>query len=281
MKNKTLTITYTDYIKYITAKPYGINIIFGQKGSGKTALNTVFALWEMAMRQRYLQCMSEIELLKEERVRDYSFPPQAHCVFSSPNYSIVDNWKFGKGDKSSYSYNPYHFNIPNLRIDYDIYPPFSTFHCMEAQAPLNSRQSKNFPSETSRAYENERHPNYLIWLDCQRLGLVDLNVREITDWFITPISLEHKYNSLNVMIGTTFHTLCFDSLLKAERYVETEDISLGKLVDFVFEGGCVFNCYSSFGNKKIFFETDKDFEYISSKDPNSASLLAPKNYYKG
>lgn len=278
---KPIIVDFKRYKEEILKKPYGINIIFGQKGAGKTSLNTVFGVWEMAIKERFQNCLSAISNLSIEKNREYTLPPQNHCVYSSPGYSISNNWKYGKGELTSYTYNPYYFNLPNERIDYEIYPEFSSFHLMEAQASLNSRDSKNFPDETSRAYENERHPSYLITMDCQRLGLIDVNVRKITDNFICPIGLEHETNSMETMVKTIFHTICFKVMSQAEAFEEKNITEGGVLVDFVFEGGCIFNCYDSQGSKHLYFDTDKDFQYILSNDPNNKiSLLPPKNYKK-
>lgn len=278
---KPIIVDFKRYKEEILKKPYGINIIFGQKGAGKTSLNTVFGVWEMAIRERFQNCLSSISNLSIEKNREYTLPTQNHCVFSSPGYSISNNWKYGKGELTSYTYNSYYFNLPNERIDYEIFPEYSSFHLMEAQASLNSRDSKNFPDETSRAYENERHPSYLITMDCQRLGLIDVNVRKITDYFISPIGLEHFYNSMGTMVKSTFHTICFKVMSQAEAFEEKNITEGGVLVDFVFEGGCIFNCYDSQGSKHLYFDTDKDFQYILSNDPNNKiSLLPPKNYKK-
>lgn len=277
---ETIVVDYQKYKDSILKKSYGITIIFGQKGSGKTALNTVFALWEMATKQRYNCTISEIELLQQEKGRKYSFPSQSHCVYTSPYYSVNDNWKFGTKRQVTYSFDPYQFNIPNDRIIYELFPPFASFHIMEGQAYLNSRMSRFFPDETSRAYENERHPNFLMTIDCQRLGLIDLNVKEITDYFICPIELEHEYNSVGAMIKTKFHCVVFTDLSSAEAFSEKKDLSLGKLVDFVFEGGCIFNCYNSYSSKELFYNSNKDFKYIPSNETKKQTFLSSKDYYK-
>ena len=277
---ETITVDFQKYKESILSKPYGITIIFGQKGSGKTALNTVFALWEMAVKQRYNCVISEIESLQQEKGRNFSFPPQSHCVYTSPLYCVKDNWKYGTKRNVTYSFDPYQFNIPNDRIIYEIFPPYSSFHIMEGQAFLNSRMSRYFPDETSRAYENERHPNFLMTIDCQRLGLIDLNVKEITDYFICPIVLEHEYNSVGAMIKTIFHCLVFTDLASAEAYSDKKDQTLGKLVDIVFEGGCIFNCYNSHSSKDLFYNTKQDFKYVSSDDTKNQTFLSAKNYYK-
>ena len=276
-----ITIGFKEYKEYILKKPYGITIIFGQKGAGKTSLNTAFALWEMAINERYKCCLSAIDELCRGKGRKYSYPPQAHCVYSSPNYSIKNNWKYGHGDLVSYTYSPYEFNLPNERIDYEIYPEYSSFHLMEGQSALNSRDSKNFPDETSRAYENERQPSYLIFIDCQRLQLIDLNVRKIVDNFICPIFLEHEYNSVGFMTKTIFHTICFKTTAQAEAFENDDKTDNGILVDFVFDGGCIFNCYDSVSSKKLYFDTDKDFKFVLSNDESvPISILPPKNYKK-
>ena len=278
---KPIIVDFKRYKEEILRKPYGINIIFGQKGAGKTSLNTVFALWEMATRERFECSLSAISALSKEKQKEYLCPIEPHCVYTSPHYSVTNNWKYGRGELTSYTYSPYYFNLPNERIDYEIYPEYSSFHLMEAQASLNSRDSKNFPDETSRAYENERHPSYLITMDCQRLGLIDVNVRKITDYFISPIGLEHFYNSMGAMVKTIFHTICFKVMSQAEDFEEKNMTEGGVLVDFVFEGGCIFNCYDTKASKNLYFDTDKDFKYILSNDPNNkVSLLPPKNYKK-
>lgn len=276
-----ITIGFKEYKEYILKKPYGINIMFGQKGYGKTFLNTVFCLWEMAIKERYRCCISAIDKLSEEKGRKFSYPKQPHCVYTSKGYSVKNKWKYGRGELVSYRFDPYKFNLPNERIDYDIFPEYSTIHIMEGQAVFNSRDSKSFPDETSRAYENSRHASYLFYIDCQRLGLIDVNVRKITDIFICPLFQEHVFNSVGAMIKTITHTICFKTMAQAEAYETDDKKTNGILVDFVFEGGCIFNCYDSQSSKKLFYNTDKDFIYILSDDESiPISLLPPKNYRK-
>ena len=82
------------------------------------------------------------------------------------------------------------------------------------------------------------------------------------------------------MIKSIFHCLVFTDLSSAETYSEKKDLSLGKLVDIVFEGGCIFDCYNSYSSKDLFYASKQNFKYISSDDIKKQTFLSSKNYYK-
>ena len=255
-----------------------LRLIYGKKrGLGKTSLNTAFAIWEMFDKNNYINCLSEIELLKCEMGREFKLPTQPHCVFS--DYEIWDNCKYSRG-LSTYPFNPYKFKLPNKKSAYDIYPPGSFFHINEVQTKYNSRKFKKFTMAVSGAYESSRHPNFTITMDGLGLTSVDSKIRGIVDEFILVLSMDHEY-LFGRVVKTTWHCLVFSDIESAEAYESTKDSKLGIPTDYTFDYGCIFSCYKSRGNKKAFYlnADDHDFEYKKWDDIDESFMLPTDDFY--
>lgn len=252
-----------------------ITLIFGIPGSGKTALNTYFAVMNMLNRQRYLSSVAEIECLNEEGY-NFSYPPLQHSVFT--NFTVYDKCKFSTG-KFSYIFNPFEFSLPTDEMCYSILPPCSSLHIQEAQTVLNSRKSKSFRSCVSGAYENHRHIDLDIYLDMQRPKLADANVRELVNKFIKVLGMVHKTDSMGRILSTTWQTLEFENWSDVERYLNYSDSKIGVANEYTFEGN-IFQCYNSKANKKKFYDkgANMDFKYITSDNMDKVDLVAPDNY---
>ena len=80
----------------------------------------------MKDKQLYNNSMLEIDELEEKKHRPFSRPPQSHVVFS--NYDITF-----KGYKA-YFFDPDKFMLPSSEHDYNIFPPYSSFHIEEGQS---------------------------------------------------------------------------------------------------------------------------------------------------
>ena len=227
-----------------------LRYIYGKKrGLGKTSLNTAFAIFEMHDKNNFINTMNEIAILESELSRTFKRPTQPHIVYS--DYEIKDNCKYSKG-YSSYPFSPYKFKLPNKKSEYSIFPPGSFFHINEAQTKYNSRKFKKFTMAVSGAYEGSRHPNFTITMDGLGLTSIDSKIRSIVDEFILVLGMEHEFFN-NRIVKTTWHCIIFDDISNAEEFEKSKDFSLGIEHDFVFEFGCIFNCYNARGNKKAFY----------------------------
>lgn len=254
-----------------------ITIIFGKPGVGKTALNTYFAIQNMMDRRRYFNCVNDINGMNAEGY-NFSLPPLPHTVFS--NYTIFNRSRYCSGI-FTYLFNPYKFSLPNDDIEFELLPPYSSYHITEGQTVLNSRKSKNFRSCVSGAYENHRHIDLDIFIDMQRPKLADVNIRELVSNFIAVLALTHKTDSMGRIISSTWYTLEFDDWSLVEKYLSTKDENLGVAKTYTFEGN-IFICYNSKCNKCKFYQMgyNKDFKYILSSESDKISLVAPSNFYE-
>lgn len=252
-----------------------IVLIFGIPGSGKTALNTYFAVKNMLDRQRYFATIREISCLNEEGY-NFSYPPLQHSVFT--NFTVFDKCRYSTG-KYSYIFNPFEFSLPTDEMYYSIMPPVSSFHIQEAQTVLNSRKSKYFRACVSGAYENHRHIDLDIYMDMQRPKLADSNVRELVNKFIKVLGMTHKTDSMGRILSTTWNVLEFFEWADVEKYITYNDSSLGVANTYTFEGN-IFLCYNSKANKKKFYQkgVNKDFVYVTSDNMDKVDLIAPENY---
>ena len=82
-----------------------IRVIFGDRGSGKTALNAYLALSSMKDRQRYLQSCDTIEY-QNSLGYDFELPPLEHVTYC--NFDFHDEF-----DTFRYKLNPFRMNMPN------------------------------------------------------------------------------------------------------------------------------------------------------------------------
>ena len=235
---------------------FGIRIIFGKFGKGKGVTNTIIATQEMKDKELYKMSMFEIEQLEIEQNRPFARPPEPHVVFA--NYDI--NYK---GLKRHF-FDPDKFMLPNDEFDYDIYPPYACFHIEEGQSgTFSSYDWSDFPKPALLAFARVRHAKYLFNIDLQFITNLNKNLRRFAFEYVTPLELEHEYNSLNMLVKTTVHAGVFYDYEKAVEFETTQDPKLvEELRDYVFNGN-IYNCYDSFSKKREFFEVpnDKDFCY--------------------
>lgn len=255
-----------------------ITIIFGKPGFGKTALNTYFAVMNMINRDRYMQCSNSIDELNSALGCTLTKPPFSHTVFS--NYTIFDKCYYSTG-KFSYLFNPYKFSLPNEDIEYDVFPPYSSFHITEGQRILNSRKSKQFRACVSGAYENHRHIDLDIYIDMQRPKLADANVRELVQKFICVLGMNHKLDDVGRVQSTTWNVLEFDDWSNVEKYINYNDSALGVRNTYTFLGD-IFGCYNSKCNRNLFYikGSNFNFKFIPSNEAHTLSLVAPYDFYE-
>lgn len=254
-----------------------IRYIYGKKrGLGKTSLNTAFAIWEMRDKQNYENGLAEIKILESEMGRTFKRPTQPHFVYS--DYEIQDNGKYSKG-LSTYPFNPFRFKLPNNKSRYDIFPPGSFFHINEAQTKYNSRKFKKFAMEVSGAYEGSRHPGFTLTLDGLGLTSIDSKIRDIVDEFILVKKMEHEF-IYNRIVKTIWTCLFFNDIESAEKYEQTKDDSLGELVTYTYDFGCIFDNYNQRGNKKAFYRgaEKKDFEYKTWDEIDDSFMLQEEDF---
>lgn len=252
--------------------------IYGRKrGIGKTSLNTCFAIQEMLDESLYQESLLGIEELKEKYKRDFTLPDVPHFVFS--NYSITYVSPYGEKVKS-WGFDPLKLKWPAEGEEYDIFAPGSHFHITESQTVYNSRMFKKFSKAVYALYEASRHVDFSITLDGLGLDSIDKRIRSIVDYFITPIDFQQTIYEGRI-VASTWKCLVFDNIYSAEQYEQTKNVSLGQIVEYTFDFGCIFDTYDSKQNRHLYYKDagNKDFAFQSSDEFENVSLVPTKDFY--
>lgn len=256
-----------------------ITLIVGEPGVGKTSLNACLMSQEIVnSRQDYLLSCRKIDELNSQ---GYCFEYPKDGVLTYANFKFVNKTRFRFGVNGK-RLNPWHMALPNDEISFDTFPPYSKFHIMEGQVYWNSRR-RGLRDCVSRFFENHRHNHFDIYIDVQRGGLIDANIREIAGRILEVQKSVHKTDKMGRIQKTTFYCYDFDSWSEYEKYLNNgKDNKYAKQVTFEFVG-CIFNCYNSFENEAAFFENCKLREFSDEYFDNMREvfLQMPKNYYEG
>ena len=256
-----------------------ITIICGKPGAGKTSLNAKFLLdGLLSSRKRCGPSCDQIDFLNSSRFK-FRYPSDGILSFS--NFSFINKSSVRYGIVSK-RLDPFRMALPNEDIPFDLFPPYSFFHIMEGQVYWNSRR-RGLRDCVSRFFENHRHNHFEIFIDVQRAGLIDANIREIASRFIEVQKITNKTNLLGLVLRSKWDCLEFDSWQEYEHYLNSGSLSsLGKMTTYSHEGN-IFSCYSSYENFPAFYKNCENCSlydsYFSLED--ETFLTMPKNYYEG
>lgn len=240
-----------------------ITIIFAPPRTGKTCLMTHLACLEAFNRERNKLMAREIISKQNNGFSKIKTIP-IHCV--SSNYDMTFK-KFRYSPRYSRRINPYRLGFANEFVKTHFNLPYEVICITEAQKYLNSRMSMYFPDWQSRWYEQHGHDDIDIYLDTQRPMLIDVNIRELSQ-FIEVVKLELKYDcygrvcKMRWLIRRIENSGLFDRYMasgKQDRSCYTEDI-----IEADYN---VFACYDSQSCKPKFYEghLDEDFDYKESE----------------
>ena len=196
-----------------------ITIIFGAPGSGKSSLNTYFLkqVYRREGRSRLERAKELIGRVNEERATPLTVPDQPP-IFA--NYRV----KFKTGYEKwfePYFVNGYYLGLANENMPTQYIPPASAVFLGEAQRFFNSRKSQTLPDWVSRFYEMHRHYHVDFYMDVQRPGLIDANLREICKNFIEVRGMEHEKDSAGRIVHTKFRCWKFGDWTAVEQYLKT------------------------------------------------------------
>ena len=245
-----------------------ITIIFGEPRKGKTCLLTHIANLMAFDYSRTRLMRNEIQRKIESGFTALKTVP-AHCV--SANYDITLK-KFGCSPRFSRRINPYKLGFSNPFVDVHFNLPYEAILITEAQKYLNSRMSMYFPDWQSRWYEQHGHNNLDIYLDTQRPMLIDVNIRELSQ-FIEIVRLDVDYDcygqpkALRWLVRRIDNSAMYDKYItsgKQDRSCYTED--------YIIAEYNVFACYDSQSCKPKFYEGHfyEDFDYsVAIPTPNT------------
>ena len=192
-----------------------ITIIFGAPGSGKSSLNTYFLkqVYRREGRSRLERAKELIGQVNEERATPLTVPDQPP-IFA--NYRV----KFKTGYEKwfeAYFVNGYYLGLANENMPTQYIPPASAVFLGEAQRFFNSRKSQTLPDWVSRFYEMHRHYHVDFYMDVQRPGLIDANLREICKNFIEVRGMEHEKDSAGRIVHTKFRCRKFGDWSAVEQ----------------------------------------------------------------
>ena len=191
-----------------------ITIIFGPPRIGKTAfmvhqLNIAAFDYE---RNRAMQ-----KALEFKNANGFNLTIPKHCAsanfdirFRKPGYypreaRIIDPKKLGFGGPDRKT----HFLLP-----------YETIGIMEAQEFFNSRRYSEFEPWQSNLFEQHGHNNLRFLLDTQRPGLIDKNIREISN-FIEIRSLDVVFDKKQWFKHMTWTIREFDNSGAVDEYMRS------------------------------------------------------------
>lgn len=265
-----------------------ITIIFAPPRTGKTCFLTHMACVTAFDRRRNRAMQSEImRKISNGFTGLETVPP--HCV--SANYDIILR-KFGYRQRMSRRINPYRLGFANENVETHFTLPYEAVFITEAQKYLNSRMSRNYPDWQSRWYEQHGHNNLDIWLDTQRPMLIDVNIRELSQ-FIEIVRLDKEYDGRGRVRRLTWYIRCIENSGLFDKYVASgkQDKSC-YIEDTVTADYNVFECYDSQSCKPKFYDghllSDFDYEQARPLDESFAGYVRylrefgdelPENFY--
>ena len=244
-----------------------ITIIFAPPRTGKTCFMTHMLNLHAFDRERNKSMAREI---MRKNANGFNLTIPKHCV--SANYDITFR-KFGYSPRFNRRINPYKLGFKNQFVETHFTLPYEAIGITEAQKYLNSRMSMYFPEWQSRWYEQHGHNNLDIYLDTQRPMLIDVNIRELSQ-FIEIVKLTifrdncRKVCKLEWKIRVIENSSLFDKYMssgKKDKSCYTEEV--------VEANYNVFNCYDSQSCKPKFYDghLDEDFD-IQESSPVEESL---------
>ena len=240
-----------------------ITIFCGLPGSGKSSLMVKFMKdIYFSEGQQLLETCQEALTLENGFRKNLLTLPDKPPIYS--DYEV----KFLVGYEeyySTYFLNGYYFGLRNNDVPVLHVPPYSKIFLSEVQRYYDSRKSKTLPDFVSRLYEMHRHNFWDIYLDIQRIGLLDLNIRDLSAKIIEVCNMQHELDSLGSIISTTWNCHVFDSWEEFDKYLNSTKKPRLKVEKFTHYGN-IFNCYDSYNYQSEFIPNeDEDYLYLEHK----------------
>lgn len=266
-----------------------ITIICGEPGNGKTALMTYFAVQKMTEEgyDYWTSSCNRINELYTGGFNNLRYLPQFHTVYS--DYVIKNEWL----NVQSYYCDGFKVGLPNPFFDTMFFAPYSQIFLDEAQKYYDSRMSKYIRECVYRFYQLHRHNHLDIYMTCQRLGNIDLNIRDIARRIIYVEKLDITKDDFGRIIKLQWHTVEFSCLKYAEAYLDNNNKSVEfDKKTYEYEGN-IFDYYGSYSNEPVFYDGNYERNYDSRLEDNYGVSVedfskfnaehmyyAPKGYWK-
>ena len=227
-----------------------ITCICGIPGAGKTSYLAKLAIDCMINgRSDFLSCKREFEMLNQTGF-DLNLAPQKHLVFCDTPIH------FGR-KLSTYHIDGFGIGLSNPFFNTTFLPPYSHIFLDEAQRYYDSRMSRYLRDDVYHWYQLHRHNDYNVYLACQRLANIDLNIRGIAQRFLVMDRLEFKKNEYGIISSCKWYMTEFTSCDVAEKYQVADDKSdlskYGKQITDSFDFN-ILACYNSKSNRPVFYQ---------------------------
>lgn len=268
-----------------------ITIITGVPGAGKTSYLCYLLVQRMVENglEDYYNSTREINELNDGGFKQLSPPPFKHLCYS--DFKVKVNSRF-----ESYYIDGFQIGMPNPFFETAFIPPYSIIYLDEAQRYYNSRMSKYLREEVYMFYQFHRHNHYNIFMACQRLGNIDINIRGIAERILVIDKIDLKENDWGMVTKITWTIREFNSCDTAESYMlareRKDNVDLGKVFTETTDL-CIFDYYDSHSMKPAFYEFNynRPFDYYTEEgyqftlesfaEFNSRHYYtAPKGYWK-
>ena len=246
-----------------------ITIIFAPPRTGKTCFMTHVANGYAFDKARNRAMAREI-VGKIQSGFDGIKTVPIHCV--SANYDMTFK-RYRYSPRFSRRINPYRLGFANPFVETHFNLPYEVICITEAQKYLNSRLSMYFPDWQSRWYEQHGHNDLDVYLDTQRPMLIDVNIRELSQ-FIEIVKLDIAYNDFGKPCSLTWHIRRIENSSLFDKYMASgkQDKSC-YTTEVITADYNVFACYDSQCCKPKFYQGhfDEDFDY-SPSEPTEQTL---------
>ncbi len=230
---------------------------------GKTSLMTHLASEAAFDRNRTRLMQSELRNKIDSGFTSIKTIPE-HCV--SANYDITMR-KFGYSSRLNRYINPYRLGFANENVDVHFNLPHEFICITEAQKYFNSRMSLFRPDWQSDWFAQHGHNWLDVFMDTQRVGLIDPNIRELSK-IIEVVNLKMENDRFGVPGHFEWKVRYFDNEGLWNKYVAD-----GKRGNLLFDevkieaNYNVFRSYDSRSCKPYFYKghMDKDLDYDVAK----------------
>lgn len=256
-----------------------ITVIYAGPGAGKGCLQTHFVedIYNKEGFDIYTKCCDEIDEYNKLYNRNLSKPSKVPLFTDFEIKFKVDYEKW----YSTYFLNGYYFGLENERLPVMYVPPYSKIFLSEVQRYYDARKHQSLPDFVSRLYEMHRHYHIDIFLDLQRLGLLDKNLRELAERIIYIEKLNIVKNSVDAIDYVEWTCKEFSSSTEADLYIDN-NCNVGKTVVYKHFGD-VFENYNSYSNfDKFIPDKYHNYVYCEHSDKNIYSeILMPAGYRDG
>ena len=241
-----------------------IIIVFAKPRHGKTAYLTCNAAMYLnrgpISQELYNSTCAYVKSLNAEGFK-YSLPEHAP-VYTNYRVGVRSGWN---EITESYYIDGFHMGFSNKYLPvFNVYPGSKIF-LSEAQRYYNSRKSKDLPDWVSRYFEEHGHFFLDIWLDVQRPGLIDVNIRDITERFveIVRVRLQRCEAAADKHLQTVFDTVVYNSYEEVEAGKGTPDVEVFDFNVFeFFESQCYYRSFLPSAVETESLDDDESEEFV-------------------